>query len=120
MPQLSCGCWGHTVCFGKYCNMICSKCKEEGRKSIVRGGIGSSTCIYCPPYYDEEGVYHHHDDNWRSYEYTCSNGHRITVSSTGKCPNCKWGHDNQIISVRDTEKQELTADSSGTIKIDND
>lgn len=59
------------------------------------------TAMYCAPYYDEEGVYHHHDANRTTYNHVCSNGHKITVSSTGKCPSCDWGHDSEKVTVSD-------------------
>jgi hypothetical protein len=100
--------------------MICPRCREQGRKSIIRGGMGSVTAMYCPPYYDEEGLFHSHDQNVSVLTYTCSNGHRITVKATGKCPSCSWGHDNEFISVEDMGSQTLITDGSGLVKISNE
>lgn len=83
--------------------MICPKCKEMGQKSTIACLGGTVTCAYYQPYYDEEGAYHHHDGNMRNYNYSCSNGHRITVNSTAKCSSCSWGVDNEIIVVRNEE-----------------
>lgn len=100
--------------------MICPRCKELGNKSIIRGGLGTVTCAYYPPYYDEEGRYHVHDANVHSCSYTCSKGHHITVSNTGKCPSCNWGHDSEKISVRDVEKHEFSSIPSAVGIIKND
>lgn len=79
--------------------MICQKCKDEGLKSRVYGGIGSVTLVYYPPFYDEDGVYHSHDGNTSTAGYNCSNGHRWTVKSNGWCPapNCDWNKDRKEI-----------------------
>lgn len=70
--------------------MICEECKKHGLKSCVTPGHGSSTTLYCPPFYDEDGKYHSHDSNTSSYSYSCSNGHRWTASS-GPIPCwCGW------------------------------
>jgi len=47
----------------------------------------------CSPYYDEDGVYHHHDTNITTSSYSCSNGHEWTTKSRGKCPapGCEFG-----------------------------
>jgi hypothetical protein len=74
--------------------MKCSECVEAGEKSTVRGGMGSVTCMYCPPWYDEEGVYHKHDRNTRTSRYRCSKGHSwVEKKSKSPCPGCDWGHD---------------------------
>ncbi len=38
--------------------MICEECKKQGLKSRVTPGHGSSTAMYCAPFYDEDGKYH--------------------------------------------------------------
>lgn len=100
--------------------MICPKCKELDQKSRVYGGAGMTTCAYYPPYYDEEGVYHNHDGNNHTSVYTCSNGHHITVSSTGMCPNCDWGHNSQKVTVKDIESNVVTLNGSGLVKLNDD
>lgn len=91
--------------------MICQKCKEQGLKSRVTGGVGSITCVYYAPYYDEEGVYHSHDGNRASASYQCSNGHRWSQSSYGFCPapGCDWNNDRQenITWHEDTKEQHV-------------
>jgi hypothetical protein len=69
--------------------MICETCKAEGKTSKVYGGMGTVTCAYYQPYYDEQGEYHNHDANIKTSGYSCSNGHSWTVQSTGSCW-CGW------------------------------
>lgn len=71
--------------------MKCEKCVEEGTTSEVYPGGGTSTLMYCPPYYDEQGKYHHHDRNTHTTDYRCSNGHRWKLSEQGMCPSCDFG-----------------------------
>lgn len=73
--------------------MKCKKCIDEGKKSRITPGMSSVTAMYCQPYYDEDGKYHHHDSNTTTTDYICSNGHRWTKSSRGRCGSCDWGHD---------------------------
>lgn len=68
--------------------MKCPICQKEGKKSCVYEGITTSTCIYCQPYYDEEGKYHVHDLNNHTTSYNCSNGHSWTKRRRGWCPTC--------------------------------
>jgi hypothetical protein len=72
--------------------MKCPACVEEGEKSMVSGGFGTTTCAYYAPFYDEEGRSHHHAGNTSTAEYACSRGHQFTVSSSGSCW-CGWNKD---------------------------
>ena len=83
--------------------MICPRCKELGNKSSVTVGYSMSTLMYCPPYYDSEGILHNHDSNHHTATYTCSGGHDISVSSIRKCPSCSYGSDKEVVTVRDRE-----------------
>ena len=69
--------------------MICPTCKEEGRKSCVRTGVGMSTLAHDAPVYDEDGRLHSHDGNTRTMSYRCGNGHAWTEATTGSCW-CGW------------------------------
>ena len=69
--------------------MICSECKEKGDKSIVYPGTSSTTLLYCQPFYDGHGKYHHHDLNTTTTAYKCSNGHSWITKSEGECW-CGW------------------------------
>jgi hypothetical protein len=68
--------------------MICPFCKEEGLRSKVFGGGGTTILDYCPPFYDEDGEYHVHDCNISTTYYNCSNGHRWVKRGHPGCP-CK-------------------------------
>jgi len=76
--------------------MICPECKKQGLKSMVFPGSSSTTLMYCQPFYDPEGQYHHHDSNITTTEYECSNGHQWTEKTSGTCwcgwPNNKKEH----------------------------
>lgn len=81
--------------------MICPKCKNENKKSRVYCYGSFSTLMFSRPFYDEGGIYHHHDGNTYTDTYQCSEGHKIIVTSKGKCESCDWGHDTEIVSVED-------------------
>lgn len=71
--------------------MICSKCREEGERSIVRSGGGFSTNMAYQPYWDEDGVYHMHDVNAVTISYKCSRGHEIIKTGHHPCPQGDFG-----------------------------
>lgn len=48
-----------------------------------------STAMYCAPYYDEKGQYHHHDMNIHSKSMRCSRGHEYTLNTYCECA-CGW------------------------------
>ncbi len=62
--------------------MICEECKALGIKSNVYEGYSTCTAMYCQPYYDGDGKYHHHDMNTTNTNYSCSNGHTFHKSHT--------------------------------------
>jgi len=70
--------------------MKCPACVSEGLKSIVHPGPSSTTLMGFPTYYDEDGVFHSHNGNDITTDYTCSNGHQWTEHTTTPCPNCDW------------------------------
>lgn len=76
--------------------MICPECAKEGQTSRVYSHGGMVTCMGHRPYYDEVGVYHNHDPNWRSSSYECSRGHNWVTKTRAKCPapGCDYGGDN--------------------------
>lgn len=76
--------------------MICPECKKQGLKSKVYPGSSTRTLMYCPPFYDEEGRYHHHDSNITATEYSCSRGHKWTEETTGSCW-CGWPEETKKI-----------------------
>jgi hypothetical protein len=73
--------------------MICQECKAAGQKSTVTPLGGSTTAMYCAPYYDEDGKYHHHDANVVTESFSCSNGHKWVSQKYNKCPGCDWPND---------------------------
>lgn len=68
---------------------VCSVCESQGVKYQIRSsGGGTRTKVANIPYWDEDGVYHHHDSNKATHKYKCSNGHLIERVQYGKdCPN---------------------------------
>ena len=70
--------------------MKCPQCVKEGKKSHINVGTSTTTLMYCPPYYDEDGKYHHHDPNYVTTNYTCSNGHEWAETTYDSCW-CGWG-----------------------------
>lgn len=95
--------------------MICPKCKEEEKKSIVYAGYGMSTLVGYTPYYDEDGKYHSHDPNSNTTNYTCSNGHSFSVSRKSPCPNCDYGKDFEKIRINEKSDSNNVSFGSGTI-----
>lgn len=81
--------------------MKCPKCQEEGKRSILTDEGGSMTTKYCPPFYDEEGIYHNHDTNTHTNHYRCSRGHVFTINRKGTCPSypehCDFHNEPEII-----------------------
>ena len=64
---------------------MCPECLAQGLKSCVRPGVGNTTAMYCPPFYDSDGRMHFHDGNTTTTPYRCSNGHSWTETSSGSC-----------------------------------
>ena len=72
--------------------MKCPHCVAEEKKSLVYCGGSSITLAYYSPFYDEDGVYHRHDENTINTAYWCSRGHQWSANSKYPCPalNCEW------------------------------
>ena len=70
--------------------MKCPICVEKGIRSKVFAGMVKSTLKSCPSYYDEDGEYHNHDSNSRTYGYECSNDHKWKEIIHGHSCNCGW------------------------------
>lgn len=68
--------------------MICNNCAEEGETSRLFIGAGTVTVAYSAPFYDENGIYHHHDPNWTTTTCNCSRGHKFTVRTKQGCLPC--------------------------------
>ena len=69
--------------------MKCPQCQEENKQSRVYPGASSTTLAYYPPYYDEDGKLHDHDNNIITTDCRCSNEHEWTEKSNGSCW-CGW------------------------------
>jgi len=69
--------------------MKCPECVKAGQKSKVYTGYGTTTTMFCPSFYDEEGKFHSHDTNRRSMTYACSNGHSWVAEEANTC-QCGW------------------------------
>lgn len=61
--------------------MKCPECIKEGKRSIVTEDGCSSTAMYCPPRWDENGKRIVDNVNTTTTEYSCSNGHIWTEKS---------------------------------------
>lgn len=70
--------------------VICAACKAAGKTSRVEEHGGTTTDMYCPPFYDEKGVRHHHDYNAITTSFSCSNGHSWVEQRNATCPACDW------------------------------
>lgn len=73
--------------------MICKECQKANQKSRISILGVATTDMLCPSYYDEEGVYHHHDINIITESFQCSNNHRWTTGKHPRCPSCDWPND---------------------------
>lgn len=74
----------------------CVTCVEQGLRSRLFVGGTSSTLMGVDYYYDEEGEMHNHDPNWRSTRYSCSLGHKFTVSRKLRCPAGDYGDEQEV------------------------
>ena len=81
--------------------MKCPVCVENDQISKVWSIGQMTTLMSCHPYYDEDGVYHSHDQNKVARGYLCSNNHRWSVTSVAECPNCDFGKNSEKIKIYD-------------------
>lgn len=69
--------------------MKCPECEKEGKLSKVWVGPESTTLLQVKEFFDENGVYHYHDLNVTTRNFTCSNQHSFIVSGkVAQCPAC--------------------------------
>ena len=73
--------------------MKCPECIKLGLRSKIFAGMSSGTLMCCHPFYDEDGVYHHHDYNKTTTNYSCSNGHSWSETIRNQCPACGYEWD---------------------------
>ena len=78
--------------------MKCPVCQELGLKSKVYPGTSTQTLLYCQPFYDEGGLFHHHDYNTTTTTYSCSNGHYWVVKSGSSCW-CGWSGVEPVVDI---------------------
>lgn len=73
--------------------MKCPTCVENGQRSKVMIGVGTTTLLGWSSYYDEDGNYHLHDPNTHMMPWSCSNGHSGVEMSHSECPHseCDYG-----------------------------
>lgn len=69
--------------------MICSECQQACQTSTITELGCSKTMLYYPPFFDEQGKRHHHDGNYRTTGYRCSNGHTWSTKIRAQCW-CGW------------------------------
>ena len=81
--------------------MICPICKIRNLKSCVYPQGSSRTMAYYRPFFNEDGVEHHHDANSTSTSYRCSNGHVWVTHKRGRCPtnDCEWNNAKETLQV---------------------
>lgn len=84
--------------------VICPTCKSEGKKSYVTPGGRMTTDMFYPPYYDEDGVYHHHDRNTVTADYSCSRGHQWTENQRNQCPSCSWPDEGARVPIHEMKR----------------
>ncbi len=84
--------------------MKCPVCQEKNLKSCVYPGTSTMTAAFYQPYYDENGIYHSHNGNAMTTEYSCSQGHSWIEKTTGCCPNCDFGSDKKVDIINSQEK----------------
>lgn len=70
-------------------NIVCEKCKAEGKTGSVRNTGMSKTILACQMFVDDQGRLHYHDPNVTYAEYRCDNWHVWKTESTTPCW-CGW------------------------------
>ena len=66
--------------------MKCDQCVDEGERSTVFVGTGTTTLMAGVSFYDESGTYHDHDPNSSSMRYRCTRGHEWAELTARSCP----------------------------------
>lgn len=86
--------------------MKCPKCAEANERSRVYVGGTFSTAMMFNAFYDEDGVYHSHDPNVRTTQYSCSRGHHWSVESAPECSveGCAWPAEQEARKARFNER----------------
>jgi hypothetical protein len=95
--------------------MKCRECVKEGKTSRLYGGDSCfTTCMRTQHYYDESGTEHIHDPNGSTYTYSCSEGHRYSVTTYSPCPQitCEWN----VQQIRETPSATTSDDNRTRLK----
>lgn len=74
-------------------SVVCVECSSVGAKStVIQCGI-RVTAMGHLTFYDENGVYHHHNQNWHTMLFVCSYGHQWEKKYLKRCPapGCTFG-----------------------------
>ena len=74
--------------------MKCKECIKQDLKSSIYIEHTTITLMCASSYYDEDGLYHHHDSNVLTTGYKCSNNHKWSIDS--KTPYMCGCPDNNI------------------------
>jgi len=97
---------------------FCPVCQEKGMKSRVYMGTSSTTLVYNPIWYDEDGNMQYQDTNTTTTNYSCSKGHEWIESyhmGESKITVTKDTEGGSIWAIEDTEEDELIViDTTGT------
>lgn len=72
--------------------MRCPECVREEFKSKVNILGHASTAMGTVQFFDENGMYHCHDSNIMTTQYSCTNGHYFKSERKAKCW-CGYGGD---------------------------
>lgn len=64
----------------------CPKCKSNSHTL----GVGTITCMSCLPFTDENGIYHHHDNNKVIQNYRCKNCDNEWCERIPNTCHCGW------------------------------
>lgn len=83
--------------------MKCPYCVEEGKRSKVYDLGGSVTLMGGNfSFYDENGIFHHHDPNMITSYYSCTNDHHWSERRKASCPTsyCDWNKNNETQRIR--------------------
>jgi hypothetical protein len=95
-----------------------AKGQEKGMKSRVYMGTSSTTLVYNPIWYDEDGNMQYQDTNTTTTNYSCSKGHEWIESyhmGESKITVTKDTEGGSIWAIEDTEEDELIViDTTGT------
>jgi hypothetical protein len=65
--------------------VICPVCANSGKRSTVRVVRTNNGKLAKDHFFDEAGAEHHHNPNFITTEFVCSNDHRFAERSSWEC-----------------------------------